>query len=167
MQYLQHLLVVFAEVFSKNCLVQSLHLYYVLGNRIGSVLVDEPPSHIVCDSRLWLLVEHQDEHFHLLREPLHIADAVQLNYQFTVSTLVLQSAFFLQRDRIAVLQRDRIAVLRQIFGDFLLELGTPLLSGRTYHGLTSPNLLLAQILQLFLVEFYEFRRLLLNLYLYV
>ena len=62
----QYLLIVFAKVLAKSCLVDALHFDDVGRYGLWSVLVNEALGHVVVDGILGLLVKHQNETFNFL-----------------------------------------------------------------------------------------------------
>ena len=89
-QHIQHLLVILAEVFSQDGLIDALNLDDILGDGIRTVLVNEPLCNVIVDGVLGLLVEHEDEELCLLVEALVLVDVVELAHQIAVPVLLVQ-----------------------------------------------------------------------------
>jgi hypothetical protein len=125
MEYVQHLLVILAEVLSQHGLVDALHLDYVLGNSIGRVLVDEALGDVVSYGEFWLLVEHEDEELGLLIEFLVLVDVLQLVHQHPILVLFLGAPL--------VRGGDGVAVLDEVILHFEFKLRSPFLSFSADH----------------------------------
>jgi hypothetical protein len=75
-QYFQYLFIIFSKVLPQNCLIDSLQFYYVLGNGVRSVLVNEPLGDVIRNGVFWLFVEHENKVLRLFSKLLVLADVV-------------------------------------------------------------------------------------------
>lgn len=158
MQDIQHLFIIFAEVFSQDGLINSFDLDDILGYGIRTVLMNEPLCNVVIDGVLWFLIEHENEQLCLFIEALIFMDVVEFSHEIAVSVLLIESSPL-------QIQRNRISILHQVVLNLLLELGASLLRLRTQNrqSLVPPSAVLVlniteflQFLDLVIIKLYEF-----------